>query len=155
MKNQDAVTAIFWVILGSVISVWSATFPFGTKEALGPAILPFGSGLILISLGSILFFESRKQNEVKTTETFVPLIPRGAAFTRTALSLGSMFLSAVLLESLGFVLTVFCLILFLMRAIHPQKWRVSIFYSLVFTLGSYIVFQVLLKTTLPRGFIGF
>ncbi len=88
-------------------------------------------------------------------ESFVPLIPNGAAFKRVALSLGGMLLSAVLFEFLGFVLTFFCLIIFLIRAIQPEKWRVDILYTLAFTLGAYMLFHVLLKTTLPTGILGF
>jgi putative tricarboxylic transport membrane protein len=155
MKKRDVVTPICWIILGFIISIWSATFSFGSWESPGPAIFPLGSGLILIFLGGILFFQARKQNEERPIESFVPLIPHGAAFTRVALSLGGMLLSAVFIDSLGFLLTFFCLILFLVRAVQPQKWRVDIFYTLFFTLGAYMLFQVLLKTTLPSGFLGF
>ena len=154
-EKRDAVSAICWIILGIIISVWSATFPFGNSESPGPAIFPLGSGLILIFLGSILFFQTKKQSEGKPMEGSVSIIPHGAAFTRVALTLGGMLLSALFLERLGFVLTFFCLILFLIRAIQPKKWSVDIFYTLVFTLGSYILFQVLLKTTLPTGILGF
>jgi putative tricarboxylic transport membrane protein len=157
MKKRDVVTPICWVILGFIISIWSATFPFGSLESPGPAFFPLAAGLILIFLGSILFFQARarKQDEGKPMESFVPLIPRGAAFKRVAWSLGGMFLSAVLLEFLGFVLTFFCLIIFLIRAIQPEKWRADILYTLAFTLGAYLLFQVLLKTTLPTGILGF
>ena len=74
---------------------------------------------------------------------------------RVALTLGSMLLSAILFVPLGFVLTVFFLILFLMRAIQPQKWSVAIFYSFVSAAGAFIVFKVLLKSQLPGGFLGF
>jgi predicted branched-subunit amino acid permease len=66
-----------------------------------------------------------------------------------------MLLSAILLEPLGFFLTVFFLILFLMRAIQPQKWSAAVLYALVCAGGALIVFKVLLKTQLPGGFLGF
>ncbi len=155
MKKRDAVTAIFWILLGLTISIWSATFPFGSLKAPGPAFLPLTLGLILILLGSILFLQTITPKEGSPKGTFVSLIPERAAFIRVAFSLGGMLLSAIFLEFLGFILTVFCLILFLMRAIEPQKWRVAIFYALVSALSSFIVFQVIFKTSLPRGFLGF
>jgi uncharacterized protein (DUF58 family) len=69
--------------------------------------------------------------------------------------MGSMLLSIVLLTPFGFVLTVFLLIVFLMRTIHPQKWGVAILYAFVLAVGSFIVFKVLLNTQLPGGFLGF
>jgi hypothetical protein len=155
MKKRDTVTALCWVVLGFAISIWSATFPLGHRRSVGPGILPLACGLILILLGSVLFFQARKINEDKLMDTLAPLIPCGEAFTRVALSLGGMVLSAVVLDLFGFAITIFCLILFLFRSIEPQKWGVDIFYTLVFTIGSYVLFQLLLKVTLPHGFLGF
>ena len=154
MKKRDAVTAICWIILGLIISIWSATFPFGSWAAIGPAFIPLVCGLTLIFLGSILFFQTRKKRE-RTPVEAAPLIPQGLAFKRVALSLGGMLLSAVLFERLGFAMTLFFLTLFLLRSIEPQKWRIDVLYTLVFTIGSYLLFQILLGLYLPRSFLGF
>jgi hypothetical protein len=155
MKRRDTVTAICWVILGLIISIWSATFPFGSLGNIGPGWFPFSCGLILILLGSILFFQDRKRKKGEPMETFIPLIPHGEAFNRFALSLGGMLLSALLFDFLGFVLTMFCLNLLMIRAVEPKKWTDTLFYTLIFTLSSYMLFQFLLKTNLPRGVLGF
>ena len=147
--------AIFWILLGLTISIWSATFPFGGREAPGPGFLPLALGLILILLGSILFVQRITQKGIISSSALVPLIPVGAAFKRVAFTLGGMLLSAAFLEYLGFIVTVFFLILFLMRAIQPRKWKVALFYALVSAFSSFVIFQVLLKTPLPRGLLGF
>ena len=154
MKKRDGVIAICWIILGSVITLWSRTFPFGNRQALGPAILPFLCGIMLIFLGIVVFFQAIKQNEKRSIKA-PPLFPRGGALKRVASGLLVMFLSAVVFDRLGFVLTLFCMILVLLRTIEPMKWRFDLFYTLVFTAGSYILFQVLLTLSLPRGLLGF
>jgi len=153
-KQTDSIMAIFWIALGFTISIWSATFPFGRWESIGPAIIPLACGLVLISLGIILLLQTCNRKE-KPAKYHVSIIPQGAAFKRVVLSLGGLLLSAVIFDLLGFILTLFLLILFLMRAIQPLAWRVVIFYALVFTLGSYLFFKVLLRVTLPQGFLGF
>lgn len=155
MKKRDRVMAIFWILLGLMISIWSATFPFGKLKAPGPALLPLALGLILILLGGILFFQAIIRKGGTSPEALSPFIPVGAAFMRVAFTLGGLLLSIAFLEHLGFILTTFFLILFLMRAIEPQKWKLAVFYALVSALGSFILFQVFLKTPLPRGFLGF
>ena len=154
MKKRDIVIAFLWIILGLTISIWSSTFPLGSWEFIGPAFLPMACGLILILLGCLLFLQARKQRG-DPAKPLVSLIPQGASFTRVALSLGGLFLSAGIFDLFGFVLTIFLLILFLIQAIQPIKWRTAISYALVFTLGSYLLFQFILKTSLPRGFLGF
>jgi hypothetical protein len=154
-KKRDAATAVCWITLGLIICIWSASFPFGNPERPGPAIFPLGTGLILISLGIILFAQSRKRDEEKRGEKVVSLFPRGAAFKRVAFSLGGMVFSAVFVDLLGFILIFFCLNLFLMRAVQPQEWKKDLFYAVFFTFAAYILFQVVLKTSLPKGFLGF
>jgi len=154
MKQRDSIVAIFWIVLGFIISVWSATFPLGSWESIGPGILPMACGLALILFGMILLLQSRKQ-EGRPPKSTVPILPYGAAFTRVALSLGGLFLSAVVFDLLGFVLTLSLLILFLMQVIQPFKWRAAIFLAFAMTLSSHFFFSTLLKVTLPRGFLGF
>jgi hypothetical protein len=66
-----------------------------------------------------------------------------------------MFLAAVLLDKVGFILTIFCLVLLLLRTVEPRRWRTDLFYVVTFTIGSFFLFQVLLKVALPRGVLGF
>jgi hypothetical protein len=155
VKERDLVMGIFWILLGLIISIWSATFPFGGLKDPGPAFLPLACGLILISLGLILLLDARVGKIDSSGEPAEQLLPQGAAGMRVKLTLGGMLLSAILLEPLGFFLTVFFLILFLMRAIQPQKWSAAVFYSFVYAGGALVVFKVLLKTQLPGGFLGF
>jgi len=155
MERRDSIMGILWIFLGITISVWSATFPFGGMKDPGPAFFPLGCGLILIVLGSIMVFQARTRSADPSTKPSVRLLPEGAAGKRIAFTMGSMLLSIVLLTPFGFVLTVFLLIVFLMRTIRPQKWGVAILYAFVLAVGSYIVFKVLLNTQLPGGFLGF
>ncbi len=154
MEKRETLTAFCWIILGFVISIWSATFPFGRWDAPGPAVLPFACGLVLILLGSLPFFRVRRKRKEKPSET-PSLLPRGVALTRVVLSISGMLLAAVLFQFIGYTITVFCLILSLMRVNEPERWKSDLFYAFVFTLGSYMLFQVLLKVPLPLGFLGF
>ncbi len=155
MERRDEITALCWIIIGLIISIWSSTFPFGRWDQIGPAILPFASGLILILLGTILFLQARKREKEKKVENIIPLILRGKPLKRVIWSAGGMFLSALLFQFVGYLLTTFLLSISLIRINEPQNWRKDLFYSFVFTLGSYILFKVLLKTSLPIGLLGF
>ena len=154
-KKRDAITAFCWIFLGLIIAIWSATFSFGEWKAPGPGFLPFALGLILALLGTILFFQSIRRSKRAEPALYVRLIPQGDSFKRVALTIAGMFLAALLLDMLGFILTVFLLLLFLTRTIEPPQWSFTLIYSLAAAFGSYVLFQVLFKTPLPRGFLGF
>ena len=147
--------AIFWILLGMTIAAWSATFPFGNLEDPGPAYFPAALGLIVAVIGILLLIRARKAKEGNALRPLKPSVSHRAAVRRVVLCLAGMTLSAVLFETLGFVLTMFLMILFMMRTIAPQKWKTALFYSLISALGSLFVFRVLLKTQLPSGFFGF
>jgi hypothetical protein len=155
MRKREGVVGLCWVVIGIVVSIWSSTFPFGTWESVGPAVLPLGCGLLLVLLGSIFSFRVWKEHGGSIKEASAPLVPHGAAFRRVAISVGGMLVSAALIGFLGFSLTVFGLTLFLLRGVQPRRWAGDAFYALVFTGGCYVLFQVLFKTTLPKGFLGF
>ena len=147
--------AVFWIVLGMTITVWSATFPFGNLEEPGPATFPTALGLIILVMGLLLLLRGRRTKEGDALRSPRPPVSYRAAARRVVLYLAGMTVAAVLLEVLGFVLTMFLMILFLMRTISPQRWKTALFYSLISALGSLVVFRILLKTQLPGGFLGF
>jgi len=113
-----------------------------------------GGSLLVIFLGGILCFQAIFKKERYAEKNLESLIPEDAARKRVVLALLAMLAASALFDVVGFVLTTFCLMLFLFRVIEPQRWKVDLFYVLIFTLGSYILFQVLLKVQLPTGFLG-
>ncbi len=155
MKKRERLMAIFWILLGLTIAIWSATFPFGGLEDPGPAYFPLGAGLMIILFGVIMFSQTRKRKESDSLRPYEPLLPHRAAAMRVLFCLVGMSLSAAFFNILGFVLTMFLMILFMMRTIDPKKWRTALFYSVISALGSLFVFKFLLKTSLPSGFLGF
>ena len=155
IKKRETGAAIFWILLGVTAFVWSATFPFGSWKAPGPGFLPLILGLILILLGGALFFQAVTQKDKGDEVRVPPLLPHGAPFRRVGLTLAILILSVALLPHLGFILTAFFLILLTVQAIQPRTWRFALFYALVSALSASVLFQVLLKTQLPRGPLGF
>lgn len=67
----------------------------------------------------------------------------------------SLFMFIIALNYLGFVLTTFFFLLFLLTFIAPQKpLKVFLIGSLSAGL-SYLIFQLLLRADLPTGVLGF
>jgi hypothetical protein len=155
MKNRDTIVAVFWVFLGMTVAVWSSTFPFGNLEEPGPGYFPAALGLIIAVIGILLLITARKAEKPDALRPLKPRVSRGPGVRRVVLYLAAMTFSAVFFETLGFVLAMFLMILFMMRTIAPQRWRTALFYSLISALGSLFVFRILLKTQLPGGLLGF
>jgi hypothetical protein len=56
---------------------------------------------------------------------------------------------------LGFVLGTFLLLLFLFRVVEPLGWKRVLIVTVLTMGGTYLLFGVLIESTLPKGFLGF
>ncbi len=110
--------------------------------------------LILASLLTILSFSL-------LWETLKEKKERGSAgrggwggLKKVGLTLGALLAFAFVLKPLGYTPTMFLLIAFLMRAIEPQRWWKVIMVSLLCSVVSFLILDLLLDTPLPRGLLG-
>jgi hypothetical protein len=71
----------------------------------------------------------------------------------------AVFLSLIaynlLLTHLGFTLTTFFFIGFLVRFIFPQTMKRTLIVAILSALGARLLFINFLETQLPKGFLGF
>jgi putative tricarboxylic transport membrane protein len=61
----------------------------------------------------------------------------------------------LVLENLGFILTSFLLMFVLFKWVEKISWAKAIFIPGLVLGLTYLVFEVFLKATLPKGFLGF
>jgi hypothetical protein len=54
---------------------------------------------------------------------------------------------------LGFLISTFIFLAFLLRVIEPQRWSVALLGSLAASAAFYFIFEMGLKSQLPRGLI--
>ena len=76
-------------------------------------------------------------------------------WVKIALVLLSLVSYAFFLERLGFVLTTFVLLSFLLGWIELTNWPRSLGVASAAALGSFAIFELWLKIRLPKGILGF
>ncbi len=69
--------------------------------------------------------------------------------------LAGMTAYGFLLDKIGFVLVTLAFVIFLMKIIEPQSWKRAFLGGAISSLASYLLFETLLKSQLPRSFLGF
>lgn len=89
-----------------------------------------------------------------------PAEPEGPIFgkenvLKIILVLLSLFLYAFFMETAGFILITLLLFIFLLGIIEKKRWGLTIFVSIAVTGISYLVFEIWLKSQLPKGLLGF
>jgi uncharacterized membrane protein len=147
MKVSDIGSSFFLVTLGGFIAWQSKKLSLGIPRAPGPGFFPFCLGLLLIGVALAILANGLKQkNENKKTEV------RKA---RVILALGSIFAYSVVLEPLGYLLSTFFLMFFLLRMMVRKTWWFGPLVACIITLISYVLFKVWLKVFLPKGILFF
>jgi putative tricarboxylic transport membrane protein len=114
----------------------------------GPGFFPAVAGIFLIFLSAFLFFRS-----VLPTSRAMGRMARGEEERPwlVVYALAGILVYALIFEWLGFILSTFLLVTFLLRLLNPRKWWTTLLTAGVISLSAYAVFDVLLKSGLPKG----
>jgi hypothetical protein len=149
MRN-DLVAATFWLFIGLFFSILSATYPIGNLYRPGPGFVPLILGMLLIFLSLILFRKSKRSRSLP----IVAFSSSPGRWKKVAYTVLILILAACFVETIGYLFTIFLLVAFLMRAVEPQSWRATLLTAFSAALAIYLVFDLLLKQSLPRGPLG-
>ena len=141
--------AFFWVVVGVLACYGANQLGRGSVAEPGAGFIFFWSGLVLMILSLIVLADS-----IRSSEDAVREIPR-INWPKIVLVLFSLLLYAFFLERLGFVLTTFVLMSFLLGCIEGTGWLRSLGVASAAALTSYAMFELWLKIRLPRGIFGF
>jgi putative tricarboxylic transport membrane protein len=149
MKNKDFFSSLFWMSMGIAICYGGYDLGLGAAHAPGSGYIFFWLGIIMMGLSLAVLVQSvrlgPKVGEMKAIWSMI-------RWPHVSVTL-SLVIYGYLFYYLGFVLSSFLLLLFLFKAVEPQKWSVAILGAILTALVAYLVFQVWLGTTLPAGLL--
>jgi hypothetical protein len=113
--------------------------------------LPLGTGILLSLLSFFSYLESRKGKIAVSKDSWYSK-ERWPKLIWVSVAL---FVYILCWPILGFLISTVGLLLFIFIAVEPQKWQVIAGGSILITLAFYVVFEIWLKTQLPKGIWGF
>ncbi|MET0500185.1 MAG: tripartite tricarboxylate transporter TctB family protein [Candidatus Binatia bacterium] len=142
-------SALFWVAVGILVCYGATRLGVGSVTEPGSGFIFFWSGLILVILSLVVVAESLRRSEDRVQEI------GELNWVKIALVLLSLVLYAFFLEKLGFVLTTFILLSFLLGWIEGTAWARAIGVASAAALGSFAIFELWLKIRFPKGIFGF
>jgi putative tricarboxylic transport membrane protein len=148
MKRADTGLSLILVLFGGLFCVSSLSLGTGTVKSPGPGFMPFVAGCVLILFSFGIIFEGR---HVKRAEGRF----KGRRSAIALLVLVCLFVYALVLDMLGFLLATFLLLVLLFGISEQRRWRVIVGRSVFITVLAYLLFDYTLKITLPIGFLGF
>jgi hypothetical protein len=143
----DRISGVFLFLLGLFVAWEDRVLPLGTHGRPGPGYFPLLLSAILGILGLLLFLQGRSSPHLRSTHW-------GEAKHAAAI-LACSFLATFGIERLGYRITMILILGFLFGVVERLKlWQVFVL-TIGLSLGSFWVFDSLLRVILPRGGFGF
>lgn len=150
MSKADQISGIFWLLFSVFISVESYRLGLGNLHQPGPGFIFFWTAIAMGVLSIAVFV--RAWAGKKTGEREGPIFDKENVL-KIILVLLSLFLYASFMETLGFIPITLLLFIFLLGMIEKKRWGLTIFVSVTVTAISYLVFEIWLKSQLPKGLL--
>ena len=152
MRTADRISGTFWLIFALVTIVKAYGLGLGNLFQPGPGFLFFWVGILLavLSLAIIIRPTGVKQGQEPSQPLFADI-----NFTKIIQVLIAVFLYALLLESLGFVVVTTLFFFFVLGVVEKKGWLFTVLTGISVTGIAYLVFQVWLQTRLPEGILKF
>jgi hypothetical protein len=142
-SQKDFWSGLMFIVVGGGFAIGALNYSFGSSARPGPAYFPFGLGLLLAILGTMILFEALTIE----TEDGEPI---GAfAWKPLFIILGSVVLFGFMLPRVGMVISLPLLVLISAYASEEHTWVGTIVNAVVLSVMSWLVFVVGLKLTIP------
>jgi hypothetical protein len=148
-KKPDFRSAIFFICLSLAVCIVALRLRVGSVSFPGPGFMPLVAGVFLFFLSSLLLLTVVFSKEAKEGWN------TGISIRNVIMIIGGMWVYAYLLERIGFVFVTFAFVTLLLRFVDPQSWTKSLFGGAAASVAAYLLFETILKTNLPRTFLGF
>lgn len=150
--KADQVSPLFWLAFGVLSAYGSIKLGLGTLREPGPGLLAFLASCFISFMAIIVLFQA-----LVLKRGFLEKIPNlweGASWRRP-LAIGLILVGYLFsLEKIGFLITSFAMLFITFKLVEKLPWVRTIVLSLTISGGAFILFNKILKATLPRGILG-
>ena len=146
LSNAELWAGLFWLGLGAFV-IWAGwDLGVGTRGAPGSGFLVFWGGLLMCGFAALIVIGSLKHGGPRLDSLWT-----GTRWPKVLLIVANLAAYAALLDVLGFLLATVPLLLILLRAVDPVRWRTAVPIALVATVGTWWVLKRALLIQLPSG----
>jgi putative tricarboxylic transport membrane protein len=149
MKKRNYLSGFFFFGLAIVLfvqtrglTIWSET---GPSEGFFPLALSILLGFLSLIMMILTFLKSQQTPE--------PLKFFGENKKKFLLYLGSFVLFGLTFSEVGFSLTLAAFMIFILKMVERQTWKMTLSVMIVSVMSSFIVFEICFTIPLPEGIL--
>jgi len=151
MGWADRLSGALLLVFAALMGYFAWKLPLGTFHRPGPGFFPLFLAFVLGPLALLLLLSSLMAVPVQKEKKVHP--PKGDR-RKIFYILGSLLVYAFCFDRFGFLISTF-LFFVLLKPLVQKSWGYVLSGSLLVTVLSYLIFDTLLQSQLPRGILGF
>ena len=146
MANAELWAGLVWLALGAFVAWSGHDLGVGRLNDPGPGFLLFWAGLAACGLSAAIVTHAVRRGGPSLASLWA-----GARWRKAVLVLACLAAYGMLFDRLGFLLATVPLMLVLLRAVEPVRWRVALPVAVLSTTGVWWVLKRVLLIQLPSG----
>ncbi len=148
MKKYDTIIGIVLFFVSVILSIGAIKLRIGKFNDFGPGFFPLLAGLFIAVFSLIIIISSLRGSPNS--------IPQHDAFItgKTTMIVIILLLFGLFVENAGFFLCAFFASLLMLRINGIKKWPYLLFVPGLICIGTFLIFNILLKVRLPFGILG-
>lgn len=151
MGLADRLSGVVLLVFTALMAYFAWKLPLGTFQRPGPGFFPLFLAFVLGALALLLLVSSLIAMPVKKEEE---VHPHKGDLRKIFYILGSLLVYAFCFDKFGFLISTFLFFL-LLKPLVERPWGYVLGGSLLVTVISYLIFDILLQSQLPKGIFGF
>ena len=142
--ERDRLSALFWLAAAAGVCYGSVKLSLGSLRQPGPGLFSFYAGAVLGTFSFIVFVKSLKIPTGEDRKAFWSSTQRGQKMIYVLIAL---IFYAIGMNYLGFFLSTFLFLAFLLRGIEPQRWPVVFLVAISGSVVSFGIFKYWFATS--------
>jgi putative tricarboxylic transport membrane protein len=150
MRRTDFISALTLLALALAALLEASKLPFGRVGSPQAGFFPLILAVLLAIFSLVFLAQAIGMHKAEPGDSR----GRSTTWTKIVLAVGALIVFGLLFESLGYIISTFLFIAFLLRVVERQRWSSVVVIALFTSLGTYLVFGLLLNTPLPGGMLG-
>jgi putative tricarboxylic transport membrane protein len=150
MRTPDRWSGFFGLAFSILVCIEAYRLDIGSYRNPGSGFFPFWVGIVLGILSFLFLIQKFLKREKKEEMAF-----QKVDWRKILLVIASLYVYALVLEKIGFILSTFLLVAVLLKFVDNKKWYILIFVGGSSALACYLVFELWLQSHLPKGIFWF